>query len=213
MWMIEKILSQCASFLFPTYCFVCKKEGSVGESICAPCLTLFPQPVDTPAPFITSLYSYKNHHVKKSIHAIKYFHRKDLILPYAQAIVHKIIEKDALSDAIIVPIPMPRLRSLIRGYNHSYALAKLVGSNTMFLVRTDILSINNKKKRKRQVLTKSRSERLQNQQNAFIVNTSVKNMHIILIDDVTTTGATLREAYALLKSHGARTVEAYTIAH
>jgi len=213
MWMIEKILSQCASFLFPSYCFVCKKEGSAGQSICISCLASFPQPVDTPSPFIHALYSYKNHYVKKSIHAIKYFHRKDLLLPYAQAIAHKMKGKDIPSDAVIIPIPMPRLRSLIRGYNHSHILAKLISDATTLPVRTDIMLLNINKKRKRQVVIKSRSERLQNQRNAFILNQSVQGLHVILIDDVTTTGATLSEAYHLLRSHGARTVEAFTIAH
>jgi competence protein ComFC len=41
----------------------------------------------------------------------------------------------------------------------------------------------------------------------------IKNRNIILIDDVTTTGATLKEAKKILKKSGAKNIIAFTIAH
>jgi competence protein ComFC len=45
------------------------------------------------------------------------------------------------------------------------------------------------------------------------INQLIKNKNIILIDDVTTTGATLSEARKVLKQAGAKKVIAFTIAH
>jgi predicted amidophosphoribosyltransferase len=59
----------------------------------------------------------------------------------------------------------------------------------------------------------SRKERIDNQKNAFSINSSVENKIIILIDDVTTTGSTLHEARTLLLKKGAHEVHALTIAH
>ena len=146
-------------------------------------------------------------------HAIKYFHRKDLIAPLALKIAHKIAKKENMATYTLVPIPMPKFRSYLRGYNHDEALVFAIAHYTKLSARTDILIRNPLKNKKRQVLTKSRSERLNNQHDMFIVHSDLAGMSIILIDDVATTGATLSEARRVLLQHGAGSVEAFTIAH
>ncbi len=54
---------------------------------------------------------------------------------------------------------------------------------------------------------------MKNQHGSFGVIDEVQNKNIILIDDVTTTGATLVEARTVLLKHGAKSVLAYTLAH
>lgn len=206
--MITRGITTLFLFLFPEYCYLCKKEGS---PLCIKCLTTFPKVIDTPYPFITSLYSFRNPSLKKIIHAIKYFHRKDLIIPFVQSIVDEITKQNAHSSCIIIPIPMPQLRKYMRGYNHAEYLAKHIAKQVNLAINTSLLARN--KPKKRQVTTKSRSERINNQHNAFKVEGNVQGLHIILIDDVSTTGSTLREARAVLLKSGAITVEAYTIAH
>ncbi|MCF7843734.1 hypothetical protein K9M47_02450 [Candidatus Gracilibacteria bacterium] len=106
---------------------------------------------------------------------------------------------------------MPRIRKYIRGYNQaeliSLSLSKQCSlptiSNT--LIRTS--------SPKRQVTTKTRGERLKNQHNSFKVIKDVTGLNIVLVDDVTTTGATLSEARSVLLKAGARSVKAVTIAH
>ncbi|HXM02646.1 MAG TPA: phosphoribosyltransferase family protein, partial [Chthoniobacterales bacterium] len=60
----------------------------------------------------------------------------------------------------------------------------------------------------------SRKERLQNLQNAFELRkgTSVLGKRLLLVDDVLTTGSTLDECARVLKSHGAKSVCAVTVA-
>lgn len=114
-------------------------------------------------------------------------------------------------DWVLVPIPMPSLRKYIRGYNQAEILAKEFGKQLHVPVDTTLLARKNKNKR--QVMTKSRSERIHNQRNSFTLIRTIVPKKIILIDDVTTTGATLMEARTLLLQQGADEVKALTIAH
>ena len=208
MWMITAIRNLITSLFFPSYCYLCHKEG---EPLCNECLSKRIRAYDTPSSCITPIYSFKDPAIKKIIHAIKYFHRKDLIEPLASIIAKEIAEQKTNTPYTLIPIPMPTLRKYIRGYNHTEEIARSISIRTKIPVRYDTLKRTSN--HKRQVKTKSRSERLKNQHNTFSVHTSIDGMHCILIDDVTTTGATLLEARKKLLAHGARTVKAYTIAH
>lgn len=212
--MLSQLLLRCtsviAAIIFPPHCYLCKKEN---EIICKKCLATCTKAIDSPASYITSIYSYKDIRIKKTIHAIKYFHRKDLLLPFAKILAYEISTLPELVSPIIIPIPMPQSRKYLRGYNHGEALAYMISQETKLETRNDILLRNPSKEVRRQVKTHSRGERLRNQQNAFFVKSSVQGMNIILIDDVTTTGATLHEARKILLGKGALRVVAFTIAH
>ena len=79
------------------------------------------------------------------------------------------------------------------------------------------------KETKHQAHIKNRSERLKNLIGSFTIKSSkqnakenisiIKGRNIILIDDITTTGATLNEAKKTLKQAGARKIIAFTVAH
>lgn len=216
MWLIKKIISEIishsTSILFPDYCYLCKK-ATKKVSLCAACLTHMKKTIDTSGPFIKSIYSFKDPNVKKCIHAIKYFHRKDLVIPFAKILAEEIKLMTNYRDFILIPIPMPRYRKYLRGYNHTEILAKLLSLETAIPYKNNILIHNAKANKKRQVMTLSRKERLKNQKNSFLVSHNIKNMNIILIDDVTTTGATLHEARRVLDKAGAASIVAFTIAH
>ncbi len=99
----------------------------------------------------------------------------------------------------------------MRGYNHAEIIAKEISKITSFPVSTNILV--RARSPKRQVTTATRSERLNNQRKSFKVCGDVKDMNIILVDDVSTTGATLDEARRVLLQYGAKNVQAVTLAH
>ncbi len=213
MWMI-KIFSKIISVIFPPRCYNCHKEGI---PLCNLCLKNVRKVLDTPHSYITSIYSFKDPVIKKSIHAIKYFHRKDLIDRLTQELSRELNNsinnnhKLMTNDYVLVPIPMPRFRKYMRGYNQAELIASSLSKQCSIKVRTDL--ITRLKSPKRQVTTNTKSERLKNQHNSFKVINSVKGMNIILVDDVTTTGATISEARNTLLKSGANNVKAVTIAH
>lgn len=143
---------------------------------------------------------------------MKYFHRKDLSYVYGILLARKIRETQGSNGTItIIPVPMSFFRRIQRGHNHSETLAYTVHKETS--IPLDTTSLSRKNTPHQQVKTKSKKERLQNQKNTFACSIDVEGKDIILIDDVTTTGATLYEARRVLQNAGAKSVIAYTIAH
>ncbi|HEX4774056.1 MAG TPA: phosphoribosyltransferase family protein [Candidatus Saccharimonadales bacterium] len=114
------------------------------------------------------------------------------------------------SKALIVPIPTATTRVRQRGYDQAKLLARALARHTG-------LSYSNCLARHGQAhqVGAHRHERLQQLHGALRVKNlaAVRGSHIILIDDVTTTGATLETAASILKQAGAQTVEALTFAY
>jgi predicted amidophosphoribosyltransferase len=82
-----------------------------------------------------------------------------------------------------------------------------------FELKTNILI--KVKETEHQARIKDRRVRLKNLENSYAVKNeaSLENRNVILIDDITTTGATLNEARKILKEFGARKIIAFTVAH
>ncbi|HCC06504.1 TPA: hypothetical protein DEP94_04110 [Candidatus Nomurabacteria bacterium] len=223
MWTIKNYLAKILGYLFPSCCYICKKEG---ETICDKCIKTFPKNIDILPQYIISVFSFRDEKIKNIIHAIKYYHRKDLIKPLARELAKKIQDEGyakqesneltnnqllITNNCVLIPIPMPTIRKYMRGYNQSELIAKEISEilsipmNTKLLVRS--------RNTKRQVKTFNKAERMKNQCHSFKIIGDVSNLNIILIDDVTTTGATISEARNILLEHKAREVQAITIAH
>lgn len=212
MWTIETFLQKILALIFPPSCYVCHKQNT---SLCSSCLNTLQKSIHPPHPYIRSTYNYQDRSIKKLIHAIKYFNRKDLIEPLAEPLLNEvsaiITSYPSSYTWLLVPIPMPRLRKILRGYNQAELIAKV-------LAKKGSLSYNNtflKRSRspKRQVTAKTKSLRINNQRNSFKVMHDMSPFAVILIDDVTTTGATIEEARKTLLHHGALVVHAVTLAH
>lgn len=111
---------------------------------------------------------------------------------------------------IIAPVPMNFFKEWWKGYNHSDKIAQRL-AKSLRLVCLHLLS--KKFFIKRQAVS-SRAERLVNIKNVFILNTmyDIKGKNILLIDDITTTGATANECAKVLLNAGARNVFLLTFA-
>jgi len=115
---------------------------------------------------------------------------------------------------LITAIPLHPDRKNKRGFNQAEIIAKELArlSDTPYgetLTRT----INNKN----QASIKDKEERLRNLENIFQIAPKYKTKtlpsKILIIDDVTTTGATLNECAKVLKKHGVKEVIGLVIAH
>lgn len=225
MWTIKLYISKVLNTLFPSRCYVCKKEG---KTICDNCINKFPKNIDTVDSYITSIFSFKYKEIKNIIHAIKYYHRKDLIKPLAVELA-KTIKNEGYTEQelnvfdsattynlqangwVLIPIPMPKIRKYMRGYNQAELIAKEISKILLIPTKTNL--ITRTRITKRQVKSINKSDRLKNQHNSFKVIGDVSNLDIILVDDVVTTGATINEARNVLIKSGARNVKAVTITH
>ncbi len=118
----------------------------------------------------------------------------------------QIIDKN---NFLIIPIPLSKKRLKWRGFNQ----AELLAINFCFYFNYS-LSLNLKKiKNRPPQVSLNEKEREKNLQSVFAFKDKrLEEKNILLIDDVTTTGATLNEAAIILKKAGAKRVEALVLA-
>ena len=125
----------------------------------------------------------------------------------------KVAGKDIFSEGvdIIMPVPLHYTRLIKRKYNQSALLAQKLSEMTA--VPYDNFTLVRSRKTKPQVEVTGK-ERLTNVKNAFSVKNSklVKGKRIVLIDDIMTTGSTVKECAVVLKKAGAKSVDILTIA-
>lgn len=197
------------SILFPPRCIACRASRS---TLCSRCIKLSRKSLQAPVPYAISAFDYRDPVIKKCIHAIKYYRRKDLIEPLTRELAKEATAIPNLQVHVLVPIPMPRIRRIMRGYNQAELIAQELGKQLHLPVQN---LLTRSKTAKRQVTSRTRQERLDAQKGTFSVTSSgsANNLHIILVDDVTTTGATLEEARKVLLKQGAQSVRGLTLAH
>lgn len=112
---------------------------------------------------------------------------------------------------ILIPVPLHKTRLRHRKYNQAALLCKELSKLTG--VPVDYTSLKRHKNTKPQVEC-SGSRRRNNVKNAFTVVSAdkIKDKRVVIIDDIYTTGATLKECGFVLKTAGAKSVDALTVA-
>ena len=113
--------------------------------------------------------------------------------------------------SMILPVPLAKSRERERGFNQSERLACALATHWSICLRTDLLE------RTRVTRTQTRltpEERLANASGAFRARdanrSDLRNAHVVLVDDVVTTAATLNACAAALLAGGARIVSYVT---
>lgn len=208
--MIEKLIHTFLNFLFPHQCLGCGKNN---ELLCKECLEKIGWPSLIKDGNIFSASDYGDETMKKAVWTLKYKKAKILAEPIAELIHRRIWNKMETKNPILIPVPLSKKRMRERGFNQSELIArhlsdkiKNIGCLTNVLYKI--------KETPTQVSVKNRKERLGNLKNCFTVKNPelIKDKNIILIDDVSTTGATLKEASKILKQAGAKKVIAIVAA-
>ena len=215
-------LNTILNIIFPLRCVSC---GISGVDLCLVCLADSPSADRESAPWIFPIFDYRHPPIKKALWLLKYKGKKRLANIFAEVLYGRILEELAdlsvmenFREAILVPIPLSGGRRRERGYNQAELiceeLIKLDIEKNLRLEKNVLQKIIDTR---HQARIENRAERLKNVVGSFAVKIEnadkIKNRNIILIDDITTTGATLSEARKILKQGGARKLIAFTIAH
>ena len=193
--------------LFPERCLYC---GKYGKYICEYCYNklnneyIFRKVYNDYFDYIICS-SYYVGDIKKKIHNFK-FHEQSYLYKY-------LIEICLLNNRIynflkyfdlITYVPMNYNKQLKRGYNQSELLAKELGKR----LNIEVVKTLNKPLQFKVQSTLSEKERMDNVKNAFefIGGDNIKNKNIILVDDIITTGSTIRIFSKLLKNFQAKKI-------
>ena len=118
-----------------------------------------------------------------------------------------------LSYDYIIPVPLHRKRKRERGYNQSYYIAKGIANVFGGEIREDILQ---RKEMTESQTKKMRFDRWENIKDAFYVataNATDFDKKILIIDDVTTTGATIAACIIKLRECGYKNISVLTLAY
>jgi len=139
---------------------------------------------------------------KKLIHHFKYYDKTSLAKAFAKHLCS--IYKNEIKDFdLIIPVPMYKLKRMLRFYNQAFVLAKEVSLISKLTVHADVLL---KTKWTKPQATLSKKERDKNLKNSFIIKNPqiIQNKKIILIDDVATTGTTIETCAKELKKYASQ---------
>lgn len=237
--MIRGTCGRVLSAFFPDNCRVCETplRDVARYPVCASCVQAV-QPIEADyccaachTPFVSrhplddaglcalcrngfqsfdSAYSYGFYEgrLQKLIHLFKYQGIYPLAAPLT-AFLMKALPRQQRFDAI-VPMPMHWWKRWQRGFNQSLLLAQALSRRTAIPV---VPAVSRSRKARPQAGL-SDHERRANVRGAFTVAKpeSIRGRHLLLIDDVLTTGATASACAAALKKGGAASVTVLTVA-
>jgi ComF family protein len=226
---LSKAGRQAVDWLFPPRCAVC---GSAESFLCLGCRKSLPraerprcpicwQPGDSSVcpkcersrPAFDGLRSpyVFGAGARELVHGLKYQHQAVLAEPMADLLYRYLLD-DPLPADVLVPVPLFPRRERVRGYNQSTLLARTLArrlgltANDRTLVRA--------RNTASQAGTSNVEERRANVRDAFRCRgRQLAGKRVLLIDDVSTTGATLHSCARAALDGGAASVWALTFAH
>jgi len=219
MSLIQQITYDFFHLLFPECCNACGTQLFYGEkSVCIKCLydlpyTDFHLYPDNPAAklfwgriqcheVMALLYFKKGTKAQNLIHHLKYKGQTDVGFMLGRMIGEKLLSTGSYQKTdLIIPVPLHRKKENSRGYNQSKCIADGVARVLQLPVVTGLLT------RQKNTVTqtkKSRYNRFENMQSVFEIRQpcALENQHVLLIDDVITTGATLEACGKILLDSG-----------
>ncbi|UCG34941.1 MAG: ComF family protein [Candidatus Omnitrophota bacterium] len=192
-------------YLFPPLCRLCSRPLSYKNSyLCSGC-------IGKKSPFkrVISITAYKEP-MTKLLHLFKY-KNYDYLGRFLSHLMIQHIERIGLDLSCyqaIIPVPLHPFRRKERGYNQTELLAKQIANHFQIPLRNDIIY---QKKDKTSQTKLKKEQREKAMQGVFIAKESLKGKNIVLIDDILTTGSTLKECALTLKKRNTKDIIAITL--
>lgn len=215
--------------LFPELCVACGHDLPATEScFCLRCrLTLTPSdmyrqreneftnrfwgrlPLQTGAAFY---YFTRKSPVQRALHQLKYHNKPDIGIKIGREFGKQLRQSPVFNSVeMVIPVPLHPRKERLRGYNQSMMLARGIAealevpASDKALVRNRFTESQTRKKR---------IERFQNVEQVFTVERPelIEGRHLLLVDDVLTTGATLEICGQTLLQAPGTTLSMATIA-
>lgn len=203
------------ALIFPELCQACAKSLYRNEDvICANCLYHLPYtdfhlnlqnivaqqfwgklPIEAASAL---LYFSKGGLVQNLMHQLKYKNRPEVGVYLGKLAGKRLLENPVFASAdLIIPVPLHKQKQLKRGYNQSLSFAEGLSAKMLLPVENNnLVKITSTESQTK----KSRSSRYENMKDVFSVKNpqQLTGKHILLVDDIVTTGATLEACCNIL---------------
>ncbi len=212
------IANELLSVFFSRSCLACDSDMLANEQhLCTHCRHELPfthyheipeNPVErvfygrVPVRQATALLHFsKDGVVQRMIHALKYRGHTYLGIMLGDWLGHELKQLDTYIDVdIVIPVPLHPIRKMRRGYNQVDGFGKQLARHL-----NATFSKNHLLRRRftKKMAFKGRIDRWSSLENTFKVKNpaSLKGKHILIVDDIITTGATLEACMLLLKNY------------
>ncbi|HET6247072.1 MAG TPA: ComF family protein [Tepidisphaeraceae bacterium] len=230
-------LNDVADFCYPGICPACRAVCESGHELCPDCDEQIAALAQNPACFMCGLsLSYANapcpncagrgvaHYeriirlgkfddpIRPLIHQLK-FHRVSNV---GEFLAERLLAQDHVQSLLIeadclLPVPLHGLRHFSRGYNQAEVIARRISRATDVPVVQAAARVRDTHP---QSHLHSRAERMANLRDAFELRDEkqIKGRHVIVVDDVMTTGATLRTLARALRPAKPASLSALVVA-
>jgi ComF family protein len=180
----------------------CYLKSSDNHTLCGQCLKSPPDYERTVAPFVyQGIISYL---IKGLKFDSQYKNARLLGMLFTEQ-----LPQDAKLPECIIPVPLHKNRYRERGFNQSIEIARTVGKQ--LAIPLELKACIRHRDTPHQVSLPAK-DRHNNIKNAFSVVKTIQYSHVALLDDVMTTGATVREIARILKTAGVEKIEIWACA-
>jgi len=196
-YLCSKCLNQI-EFIYPPLCPFCSNRlTNKKEKICAKCAkNRFPYEK------LICITKYKNP-VVDLIHSFKYKNYDFLVELFASLMI-KHLTKIGFEPGgydIITAVPLYKTKLRDRGYNQAGLLAQYLANYFKICFKDDIIYATRESSSQAKL---DKISRLENLKGAFTAREGLENKKVILVDDIFTTGSTVKECAYALKEKGAK---------
>ena len=225
---LRDVITDFVSLLYPRYCFACEEGLVKGEEIiCSGCKLELPRtnyhldPGNAlfkrlngriPLKFGGAYFLFrKGGKVQHLLHELKYNNHPEIGFTLGEVYGQELGQLPDHRFSLIIPVPLHPSRKRKRGYNQSEEFAKGL-SKQMAIPYLDALVRTTKTETQTR---KTKLKRWQNVSEVFEVKdpSQVENQHVLLVDDVITTGATIEACAQILLASGCSSISIASIAY
>lgn len=219
---------------FPPTCVLCKGDGCEGMDLCSGCLedlpkigiacmtcglplpgaTAFSVPcgacLKKPKHFDLTLCPYRfAEPVDWLVRQLKFRARLPHIRVLGALLKQHLIDTNAETPQLIIPVPLHHTRQRERGFNQALEIARPLAKHFNVPVASALCERHQNTPSQSELPAKKRAANIRN---AFRLRKPCEVKHVAIVDDVMTTGATVNELAKLLKRNGVEKVQVWVVA-
>lgn len=233
---VDGIWRGAQRLVLPAHCLLCAQDGAGDRDLCAGCardlvrndiscpLCALPLPAPAPAcgeclrrapPFAAAFAAFVYAHPLDLLVAkLKFGRSLAAGRVLSELWLDAIVSRDIARPDLLVPVPLHPSRLRERGYNQALELARPLAQALRIPLAEKLLSRTKPTAAQTNLDAKARRKNLRG---AFALDAAAAALagtpaHVALIDDVMTTGATLRECARVLERAGVARVDAWVLA-